>query len=299
MLVGLGALLFRAGFINAEIRRGLDWFTYWVALPSLFISSLSGTDFAALQVGDLVAVMALAGLATTVLAILLAAVLRVKRRKFGVFVQAGFRGNMVFVGLPLIIFALEARRSGADEVVAGSLVAVAAMVPLYNLISVLALVIAEHRFDLSVMPKLLAQLVKNPLIVSALVGGGLGWLGWGLPVVVDRPFTLLGQTAVALALVSIGGALVELEIRGHVAQALIAGVFKVTVMPLVTYALCVAFALSPEWTLVAMIFAACPTATASFILTTQLGGDDAFAAACVVVSTGLSLISLAFVLTWF
>jgi predicted permease len=115
-------------------------------------------------------------------------------------------------------------------------------------------------------------------------------------VVVDRPFELLGQTALALALVTLGGALIDLEIRGRLGLAFAASAFKVTVAPLITLSLALWWDLPTDHIFVVMIFAACPAATASYILTTQIGGDEAFAAAGIVVSTGLSLISLAMVL---
>ena len=47
-----------------------------------------------------------------------------------------------------------------------------------------------------------------------------------------------------------------------------------------------------------MVFAACPTAVASYVLTTQLKGDAGLAAATIVLSTLLSLASLAAVLAF-
>lgn len=295
LLVGLGAALLRWRFISPEARGGLDRFTYWVALPSLFIQELAGTNFGELATGGLIVVLALASVLAAVVAASVAALLRLPRQNFGVFVQAGFRGNLAFVGLPLIIFAL-GDDDGSGMVVAGALVALAALVPLANFISVVSLVSAKQGMSFRLLPKIGWALVKNPLIISALLGGALGLLGWGLPVIIDRPLELLGQTALALALVSLGGALVELNIRGRIALALLVSALKLAVMPVITYGLCRALDLAPDMTLVAMIFAACPTATASFIMTSQLGGDEALAATCVVFTTVLSLVSLMAVL---
>jgi predicted permease len=45
-----------------------------------------------------------------------------------------------------------------------------------------------------------------------------------------------------------------------------------------------------------LLFLACPTAAASFTLAGKLGGDEALAASCVVVSTALSILSISAVL---
>ncbi|MFU8803661.1 MAG: AEC family transporter [Bradymonadaceae bacterium] len=297
LLVALGAALLKWGFITPEVRGGMDRFTYWIALPSLFVQQLAGTDFQELAAGGLILVLALGALAAAVVAAVVAFLLGLSRDRLGVFVQAGFRGNLAFVGLPLIIFALGGAGVEAG-LVAASLVALAVLVPISNIMSVFTLLAPGQGISFRLMPRLGLQLAKNPLIISALLGGFLGWMAWRLPVIIDRPLELLGQTALALALVSLGGALIELDVRGHIKLAIGAGLLKIAAMPAITYGLCLALSLPDDQILVAMIFAACPTATASFIMTTQLGGDKGLAATCVVVSTVMSLGSLVVVLAW-
>ncbi|MBA2665203.1 MAG: AEC family transporter [Bradymonadaceae bacterium] len=287
-LVLLGAALLKTRFISEDVRSGLDRFTYWIALPSLFVHELSSTDFGAMAAGQLVLVLALTVIAGCFLAACVAAILGLSRENFGVFVQAGFRGNLAFVGLPLIIFSLSGAQA-ADGLVAAALVALAALVPLANTLSVIVLVVSRHCLSFRMVPQLAMRLVKNPLIISAALGGLLGLLGWRLPVFIDRPLQLLGQTALALALISLGGVLVQLELRGRLGLAFAASLLKVVAIPAISYGLCLAFALPADQTFVAMVFAACPTASASFILASQLGGDQALAATCVFMSTILSL----------
>lgn len=298
LLVALGAALRKGDFFGETVRAGMDKFTYWVALPSLFIHQLSNTDFGGLVVGELALVLVITALAGSFLAVIVAALMGLSRTDFGVFVQAGFRGNLAFVGLPLVIFSVGGI-GASGPVVSAAVVVLAALIPVYNVISVLALTIAEQEFSSGVLPRLARELARNPLILSAGVGALLGWFGLALPVFIGRPFELLGQTALALALVSLGGALIELEVRGQIGLSLVAGALKVAVIPVITWTLCVAFGLSAEQTLVAMIFAACPTASASYIMTAQIGGNAALAATCVVVSTVLSLGALTGVLLVF
>ncbi|MEX1123397.1 MAG: AEC family transporter, partial [Balneolales bacterium] len=207
-------------------------------------------------------------------------------------------GNLAFVGLPLIIFSL----NGADmsnELVTEALIILAALIPLYNVISIYSLISAKTKIKPTVIFKILFQMVKNPLIISAVAGALLGWLNWDLPIVIDRPFELLGQTALALALVSLGGALVQLKILGNLRLAIFTSLLKVAAVPIITYILGQALDLSADRTFIAMVFAACPTAVASYILTTQLGGDQGLAAASVITSTIFSLVALTVILMIF
>ncbi|MEX2366538.1 MAG: AEC family transporter [Pseudohongiellaceae bacterium] len=298
LLIFLGSALSGIGFMDIAMRGAMDRFTYWIALPSLFLQSLANTNIDELQAGNLVLVMALATFAMSVFASAFASFMKLPKESFGVFVQATFRGNLAFVGLPLIIFALNGSET-APQLVSESLLVMAALIPLYNLISIFSLLSAGEKIGFAMLPPMLLQIVKNPLIISALAGSMLGWLNWGLPVIADRPLELLGQTALALALVSLGGALVQLQIRGNIKLSLVASLLKVAVIPLLTYGLTWAVGLGAEQTFIAMILAACPTAAASYVLTTQLGGDHSLAATSIVGSTVLSMITLTMVLLWF
>ena len=296
LLVILGAVLFKWAFVTPQIRGGIDKFTYWVALPSLFVHDLADTDFAALETAGLLLVLVVATVAAAVVAALVALISGLSRQRFGVFVQIGFRGNTAFVGLPLIVFAA----GGTDDgLVTLALVALAALVPLNNLIAVAALVMAQQKLTLRTLARVFGKIFTNPLIISAVIGAAIGLLGWNIPAMIDRPLELLGQTALALALVALGGALIELNVTERVGLSIGAALFKVVAVPLITWGFALLFALPADQAFVVMVFAACPSATASYILTTQLGGDDAFAAAGIVISTVLSLPALAVVLVAF
>ena len=56
LIIGAGAGLTRFSFYGQEFRRGLNRLVYWVALPSLFVASLSGASFATSGVDRLIAV---------------------------------------------------------------------------------------------------------------------------------------------------------------------------------------------------------------------------------------------------
>ncbi|MEX0686279.1 MAG: AEC family transporter [Balneolales bacterium] len=297
LLVILGAALSEKSFLNLEVRIGMDRFTYWIALPSLFLHTLSSTDFSELAAGKLILILMMSTLVVCLLAILLAAIMRMPKSAFGVFVQATFRGNLAFVGLPLIVFALKEDMTG--ELISEALLALAALIPLYNILSIILLISAQKKISTAMLPDMLQQLGKNPLIISTLAGGLLGWFQIGLPIIVNRPLELLGQTALALALVSLGGALSQLQIRGNIRYSLLASLMKVAAVPAVTYGLTLLISLPPDQQFIAMVLSACPTAAASYIMTTQLGGDSALAASSIVASTVFSMVALALTLIWF
>lgn len=290
LLVALGAALLRFGFFDPAFRKGLDRLVYWVALPALIVRVLAEAPPAEVIGSAKGMVIVLCG-ATVVMAgfsWLVAWAMRLPRASSGVFTQATFRGNLTFVGLPVIALA-----TGGDEV----LLAKAALVfaptgVLYNVLGVGGLVAAQQRADWSLPGRVVKSLVTNPLLLACVAG--LAWWRSGaeLPGVASTTLALLGEPAGPLALVSLGGAVASYPVGRHFGVAGVAAVLKCAGVPALVWVLSGWLGLSFADRQVAMIFAACPTAVASYVLATQLKADPALAAATIVISTVLSGVSL-------
>ena len=54
----------------------------------------------------------------------------------------------------------------------------------------------------------------------------------------DRTLEVVGRTPAALALVSLGAALMALEVRGQVVRAVVASLLKVVAVPAITLGIC-------------------------------------------------------------
>ena len=290
LLVAGGAALLRFGFFDSVFRKGLDRLVYWVLLPALIIQSLAGAPTDVAGTGGMTLALSAATVAVTVLAYAAAWTGRLARPMQGVVVQAALRGNLAFVGLPVVDLVL------GGEMFTRATLLFAPIVVLYNVLGVGALLLAQHRVDASLPRKLLVSLVTNPLLLACVAGLGMWKLGAALPTPVDTTLRLLGRPAAPLALLSLGGAIVSLPLGGRVGWSLVASGLKVAVLPAVSWGLCGLLGLPAEDRLVVMIFSACPTAVASYVLATQLRGDASLAAAAVVVSTVLSGVALAVVL---
>ena len=181
LMTALGAALLWSGFFHDKFRQELDQFTYWVALPCLFVSELAEAEFAGSGALGLTLVLVIATLLAALVSAGVAGIVRLPWADFGVFVQASFRSNLVFVGLSIVIFAL----SGSGRTDVESMVIIA-LAPLYNVTAVLVLLMAEHQLGWSAVPKLIKTLVTNSLIIAGVVGGLLAGLGWPLPVPLAR-----------------------------------------------------------------------------------------------------------------
>lgn len=300
-IVLLGAILRHTRFASAGLFRETNRLLYWIALPALLFEETAGAQMggdAALRVAGVM----LAGTAACIGAgYLVAWLLRVPRHGTGAFVQGAFRGNLAYVGLPAVTLALAGASGMADpDARTLAVLALALVVPVYNIVAVVVLVAGGGEASRQPPParaayfrKLVIALVTNPFILACLAGLLFAVNRWELPVIVQRTCATLGQMTTPLALLGVGATLSLEALRGRWGHAAGAALIKVGVAPLVGYVVATALGLTPVELRVALIYLATPTAAASFVMAGQLGSDEQLASAIIVLSTILSLPALA------
>ncbi len=223
-VVGLGIYLRRIRFLTPPTVRDTNRLLYWVALPAMLFSE---TATAQIQ-GDAVlrVFLTLCGgmLVAILLGYALARLLRVPRTALGAFVQGGYRGNLAYVGLPVVLFAL----TNASGVVASdqralAVVAMGMLTPLYNLSAVVVLLTARPK-DAETQTgreirRILLAILSNPLVLSCTAGLLFALLPWELPPIVARTFSTVGQMSTPLALLGIGASLTLTALRHNLRLA--------------------------------------------------------------------------------
>jgi len=295
LVMALGWVLRSRQFLSVTTLQDMARLTYWVALPCLLFSEIAAANPLFGEAGRVFFVMA----ATTGLGMVigygLARLLAVPRAAIGTFLQASFRGNLAFVGLPVIIYAAAAAGQNAAAK-ATAVVVMGPMVALYNVAAVLALLLSRSRLSRQALNQAFEELKINPLLLSCLAGVVFAALNWELPPLVGRTLTAIGQMSLPLALLCIGGSLVSMRVRGKLSWSLGAVVVKLFLLPLLGYAVAHLFGLSVQGTRIALILLACPTASVSYILVSQLGGDKPLASGAILISTLLAVLPLAVIL---
>ncbi len=294
LVIALGAVLTRTRFLGPELLAELNRLTYFVGLPAYLFSSIAGASVGGGRAMTVFGVMGGATLLALGVAYVAAKLRGVPPESFGSFLHAAIRGNLAYVGLPVISLALAARGAGAAWPLAP--LAMAPLTVIANALGVLLLLVGHGKPEPGALRTLAWQLATNPLLLASVAGAACAAAGPVLPRWLSQAITVTGQMALPLALLSIGGTLVTMKLQGKRTQALLASVLKVGVTPLLGWLLARWIGLTPDETLIALLFLATPTAAASFTLAGKLGGDEALAATSVVVSTALSILSLSVVL---
>lgn len=296
-MVALGWSLRRWGFLSARTVQDFARLTYWVGLPALLFYKITNSDLLLQNAGSLFAVTAGATILSILLGYGLAKGFGIPKHAIGTFVQAVFRGNLAFVGLPVIIYAFSApEHPSAAAAEATALVVFGPLVVLYNIAAILVLHLSRSGSQERLLGSMGITLLSNPLLIACGVGFGYTLLEWRLPLALERTLGSLGQMALPLALLCLGGSLASVRLRSSLLWSVCAVVVKLVVTPLLGFGLALVLQLDREGTRIALILLACPTATVTYILVTQIGGDPDLASSVVLLSTLLAAVSLAVIL---
>ena len=173
--------------INEKFVRDSSKLVFNVALPSLVFVFISGMRLE--QTFRLRQVFYING--STILAFLLiwlAAVPFIRRGEDrGSFVQGSFRSNYAIVG-----FALISNRFGKASAI------LAYTMPLYNLLAIIVLTVTTHSGEIFLKTSL-NRILKNPLILAALVGLPFAYFHIQIHPIFLRTGHYLGSLALPLA----------------------------------------------------------------------------------------------------
>jgi hypothetical protein len=296
-LVLCGYLAGRSRFMSEEAIKGLTTFVFYIAIPALLFRTMaksgppSGFDFS-------IVVAYFSGIAVN-----FALAWAFSRKVFTASIEeAAIMGmgaifsNTVLLGLPLIYGAF------GDE----GLVALTLIIAFHSpiLMPLVSLVIELGRGSAASLRQKLKliffAIFKNPIIVALLAGELYGATGLALPVPVDRFAELLSGAAAPCALFALGASLVGYRLGGDLKQCVALVGFKLLIHPAITALLVFhVFDLQPVWAAVAVVTAALPAGVNVFIMAEHYNIYKARAASAILISTGLSLVTVSILLAFF
>lgn len=297
LIVALGLVLRRFGFISEQFGKQLNGLVYWVGLPCLLFHKIAtaGYDFA--LAGKTFLVLTIGMAACIILGYIIAVLLRLPARSISAFVQGAYRGNLVYIGLPVIIYSFkDSTGFTAHQAETLAVLVLAFIVPVYNIAAVIILLAGRHALRRQLLTRMFRSVATNPLVLACLAGIAYSLLAPALPTAAERTLSHIGQIALPLALLVVGAALLPEKFTAPAIPAVLASVIKIAAAPLAGLPFCYLFNLGPAETRITLLFLACPTAVASYVMAEQLDSDGPLSAAIIVISVTLSIASLATIL---
>ena len=294
-LIALGLFLARTRFLSDSAGDGLAEFVFKVAIPALLFQLAATVE--APQASPFALWGSYYGAAALVwLTAILVTRYLLRRSAFdgAAIAMAAAFSNIVMLGIPLAL-----DRFGPQAAVPVALI-VSVNAPLLWFAATLHAELASRRGSASwgkLLADLALSLAKNPIIVALLAGVAWRFTGLGLNPVVDKMITLLGDAAIPSALVALGLSLVNFQIKGQMATLAAILVLNLLLMPVLTGALAMfVFDLTPVWTSVAVLIAACPVGANAFLFASRYKAATSSVSSAVALGTALSAITISLVL---
>jgi len=293
LIIATGWLCRATGFVTDQQWSGVERATYVIFFPALIIDTLSRADLTSVPVFGVGG--ALIGAILTMAALVLA--LRpILERSFGIdgpsftsIFQGATRWN-TFVGIAV------AGTLFGQRGVALIAVAIAAMVPLLNLLAFYVFIRFAGRPRQSPW-EILRSFVTNPFIWSCAVGLMLNLLLPPLPKPLAGYIEVIGRAALAAGLLIVGAGLdIRRLAKPGLPHVLTAGL-KLVLMPVMAVALARFLGVDGNDLAVTIVAASVPTASAAYVLARQMGGNAPLMAEILTLQTLVALISMPTLIT--
>ncbi len=203
----------------------------------------------------------------------------------GVVIQGIFRSNYVIFGVAVV-----QNMYGVKSTTTAAILS-AILVPMYNFLAVVALSIFGEKRETD-WKKIILDIVKNPLIISSVLGIIFSLLGIRLPTAVDTTVQDLAKLSTPIAFMILGGDLDFSKVRGNLKVASVVLTIKLLILPLIMIPMIVMMGYRDADLLSGLLAYQTPVAVSSYIMAQQAGADGQLAGQLVVFSSVLSIFTL-------
>jgi malonate transporter and related proteins len=293
--------LILAGYLSGRLRllgpegvNGLSVFVFNFAIPALLFRSLAGgqapnADDLGIVYAYFIGAFVIFGLGALIGRI----VFRTTLAEQALMGMTASFGNVVMMGIAIGYVAF-----GAEGILPITLIASFHSPLLLPLTVVLVELDRGHRQGLlRVALQAALAVLKNPIVVSIIVGVLWGWSGMPVWSPADNFLQLLSGAAAPCALFALGATLAEFKIGGDRAEIATLLAVKLALMPALVWALAhYVFRLPDLQVGVATILAALPSGANPFIVARRYNVFVARAASAVLISTAISIVTVALLL---
>jgi len=261
---GYAAVLFR--FVSETAHKGISEFAFSIAIPALLFRTIVVSEFPDVSPwrmwGSYYGALAI----TWIAALAISACLRERREDGVVFAIGSVYGNIVMLGIPLVLSALGNEAAGPMSLI------LSVNTPLLWLCGILQMELVSRErtgSPLSVIGPVFADLSRNPLMLGIIFGVIWRFTGLGLNPVVDKTIELLAQAGSPAALIALGINLFRFEVKGEMLSVVVMSALKLLAMPAAAFVLARLLGLPPVASGVIVLFAAMPTGANAYIFAVQ------------------------------
>lgn len=295
-LVGAGWAARRFGLLGQTSASELNRFVVYLGMPALLFQIMATAKWHDLDHPGFAAAFGLG------CAITFGVTVYVRYRQSAHLADASLDGlnggyaNVGFIGFPLCLAAF-----GPDSLPLVTITAITTVSVLFGIAVLLVEVGLQPSASLwSIVRKVALSLAKNPMLLAPVLGLIYAMVAPPLPQGPNRFLTLLANAASPCALVSLGAFIAEAKGHFHWPRLSSLVGLKLLGQPAITWvAATYVFHLSPALTAIAVVVAALPTGTGPYMLANMYERDASITAGSILMSTVLSMGTIAVLVTLF
>ena len=289
LVMVIGYVLKQIGMLNDEFVTVANKFNFKVTLPFMVFRDLSAVNIR--EVFDLKFVLFCAIASSVCFWVIWGgAKLFLKDKTItGAFVQASFRSSAAVMGLAFINNIYGPSAMGPMMIIGA--------VPLYNIYSVLVLTFeAEEEEgtvkDFGKVRQACISIVKNPIIISIVLGVVAALSGIDFPMIIDKTVNSVSALATPLALICLGAGFEGRKAIAKIKPTLWASAIKLVIQPLIFVPIAAAMGFGGEKMIAILIMLAAPATPSCYIMARNMKNDGVLTASIVVVTTLLAAVTL-------
>ncbi len=283
LMMATGYLTRALGVLDREDTPKINRIAFRVFLPCLLFYNIYCSDLSSAVRPRLIAFAVVGVLAVFACAVLAVLQLEPENDRRGVLIQGIFRSNFVIMGLPIAEALVGGEKLGPIAIL------IAIVVPLFNFLAVVALEV--FRGGRPKLGEVVVQILKNPLIVSSVIGIAFLLLRIRLPHAIEQAVSGLGSVATPLQLFLLGAFFRFDGLRRYRRMLTAVTLVKLVVTPAVMLSAAALLGFrGVEFVALIGIFAS-PTAVNSFTMVQQMGGDSELAGDIVVTTSAFCMLS--------
>ena len=273
----LGNILMKTGFLSEEFTRVSDKFVFKVALPALLFYDISTADMS--DVFNLKFILFCMFTTITMFLIIwiLTWIFMKDKSMVGAFVQASARGSAAILGMAFV------------QNIYGA-------VPFYNIFSVV--ILTFHSRDQVGLDKkaqirrACINVAKNPIILGILAGLLFNVLHLTMPTIPMKAIAYMSNTATPLALLNVGASFHLSDAIRKFRPAMVASTIKLVILPAVFFPAALYLGFRQSELVAILIMLGSPTTISSYIMAKNMGNDEVLTSNAIVLSTMFSSVTM-------
>lgn len=288
LVMVLGYFLRRRGMLNENFVNVANKFNFDVTLPFMVFQDIAAVDIR--SVFDLKYVLFCAIASSVCFWVVwgLAKLFMKDKSLIGAFVQASFRSSAAVMGLAFI-----SNLYGPSAM--GPLMIIGA-VPLYNIYSVLVLTFEAEDDgrgrDTGKLKEASVNILKNPIIISIVLGLIVSLCKLDFPVLVDNTIDNVAKMATPLALITLGAGFEGREALAKMKPTLWAAFIKLIGQAAIFIPIAIALGFTGEKLIAIMVMLAAPATPSCYIMAKNMKNDGVLTASIIVTTTLLAAFTL-------